>query len=112
MGSVSILQSGDPNYQIWEKGNILPKVSVYDTSGITQMSGNQTLTMDFPMREIFISNDSNSNLTAVFTGIANLNMSFLLLPGETINERLPLFNQVVVTCSGLWRYYVRSGRVA
>ena len=112
MGSVSTTQSGDPSYQVWEKGNILPKVSVYDTSGATQENGNLTLTMDFPMREVWLGNDSNSNLTAVFTGNASLNMTFLLLPGEILNERLPLFNQIVVTCSGAWRYYVRSGRVA
>jgi len=110
MGGVSVTQSSDPQLQFIHD-NKRTKVPVYDGSGSTQESGNQTLTMDFPMRELFISNDSNSNITFTVTGNASLNMSFLLLPGEVFDERLPLFNQVVVTASGVWRYRVRGGRV-
>lgn len=112
MGSVSTTQSGDSAYNYWEKGNTLTKSPVYDSSGQTQNSGNATLTMDFPMRELFLSNDGNGNLTIQVIGNASLNLNFLLLPGETFNERLPLFTSLIITTSGAWRYYVRSGRVA
>lgn len=111
MGSVNPNASSDPNYNTFKIGNLRDRSPVYDTSGGTQVSGNSTLTMDHPMREIFISNDNNSNMTIVISGLAGLNMTFLLLPGETLNERLPLFQTVVVTASGVWRWYVRSGRI-
>ena len=50
-------------------------------------------------------------MTIVVTGNASLNVGFLLHTGDVLNERLPLFTQVVVSCSGNWRYIVRSGRV-
>lgn len=111
MGSVSPLGGSDPNYNSFKTGNIRDRSPVYDTSGTTQVNGNQVLVMDHPMRELFLSNDSNNNITVVVTGLASLNMSFLLLPGETLNERLPLFQIVTVTASGVWRWYVRSGRI-
>jgi len=109
MGSVNPNQAPDTVQYI--EGNKRTRVPVYDSSSTTQQNGNQTLVMDFPMRELFVSNDSTGNMTIVVTGNASLNLGFMLLPSETINERLPLFTQVVVNASGLWRYYVRGGRV-
>jgi len=112
IGNVSTTQASDPNYPYWEKGNTLPKVPVYASSGTTQANGNATVTMDFPTRELFITNDGTGNMTFVITGSAGLNMGFMLQPGEIFNERLPLFTTLTVTAPGLWRWYVRAGRVA
>lgn len=111
MGSVSTSGGSDPSYNTYKIGNLRDRTPVYDTSGGTQVNGNSTLTMDHPMRELFITNDNNTNMTIVVTGLASLNMTFLLLPGETLNERLPLFQVVTVTATGNWRWYVRSGRL-
>ena len=86
-----------------------PMLPVYD-SGIE--SGNEVLTMDHPMRELFISNDDmDNNLTFIVTGNDQLSLEFMLTPGGTFNERMPEFLTVTVTAPGAWRWYVRSGRV-
>ena len=82
---------------------------VYD-SGVE--TGNKVLTMDHPMREIWLSNDSETlTLSVVVAGEASLSLSFTLYPGEVLNERFPEFLTVTVTASSAWRWYVRSGMV-
>lgn len=95
-----------------DNGNQRARLPVIGSSGTTQQSGNYTITqgVDFavPGRELFISNDSQSNITVLVNLIEGGTMSFVLLPIETIDERLPLFSSVVVTASGSWRWYVRG----
>lgn len=95
-----------------DNGNERPKLPVIGSSGITQSSGNYTITkgVDFliPGRELYISNDSQSNIQITVNCIEGGSLSFLLLPIEIIDERFPLFNSVVVASSGLWRWYVRG----
>lgn len=86
--------------------NLLP---VYDSGKET---GNKVLTMDHPMRELYIANDSDTeNVEFTVTGDASLSLTFTLLPHDWIDERFPEFTTVTVTASGAWRWYVRSGRL-
>lgn len=90
-------------------GDQRDKLPVYDSGSET---GNKVLTMDHPMRELYVANDSiENNLTIVVTGDASLSLTFTLLPGDMINERMPEFTTVTVTATDSWRWYVRSGRV-
>lgn len=75
--------------------------------------GNKVWAMDHPMRELFITNDSldNNDLTLQVTGDADLDLTFAIKMGETINERFPEFTVLTVTATDGWRWYVRSGRV-
>jgi len=95
-----------------DNGNQRAKLPVVGSSGTTQVDGNYIITqgVDFalPGREIFISNDSTANLTIVVNIIEGGTISFVLLPAETIDERLPLFDTVTVTATGHWRYYIRG----
>jgi len=90
----------------WYGRQLIP---VYDSGSET---GNQVLTMDHPMRELFISNDSDSeDMTIAITGEASLSLSFTLKPKETLNERFPEFLTATVTSAGDWRWFVRSGLI-
>lgn len=95
-----------------DNGNERPKIPVIGSSGLTQQNGNYTITqgVDFavPGREIYISNDSQNNITITVNCIEGGAISFLLLPIEIIDERLPLFSSIVVQSSGLWRWYIRG----
>ena len=83
---------------------------VFDSGSAT---GNQVLTMDHPMRELFITNDSenDNNMTVVVSGEFGLSLSFTLKPGESLNERFSEFSVVTVTATDGFRWYVRSGRI-
>lgn len=73
-------------------------------------TGNQTLFMAYPMRELLIANDDTvNNLTFVVTGDASQSLTFTLQPGDISDERYYPFSQVTVTAVGAWRYMVRSG---
>ena len=90
-------------------GILRAKLPVYDSGSDT---GNAVLTMDHPMRELYVSNDDLSNdLTLLVSGPAGLSISMTLKPNETIDERFPEFDAVTITATGAWRYYVRSGLV-
>ena len=83
---------------------------VYDSGSET---GNLVLTMDHPMRELFITNDTTdeTSMTVNVSGAASLSLTFVLRQAESLNERFPEFETVTVTSSSNWRWYVRSGRV-
>lgn len=83
------------------------KLPVCASSGVTPANGNQTITMDFLMRELFLSNDTADDLTLIVNCIAGT-LGFLLKGGDTIDERLPEFSSITVTSSGNWRWYVRG----
>ena len=85
-----------------------PFLPVYDGGNET---GNLVLSMDHPMRELYIANDSTDDLVLTVTGDADLNISITLKAGDAIDERFPEFNVVTVTSVGAWRWYVRSGRI-
>lgn len=90
----------------WTTRVMLP---VYDSGSET---GNKVLSMDHPMRDLYITNDDrDSNITVVVTGEASLSLTFTLKPGEYLDERFPEFLTVTVTASGSWRWYVRSGLI-
>lgn len=90
----------------WYNRQMLP---VYDAGSET---GNQVLSMDHPMRELWLTNDSESDsITVQITGEASLDITFTLKPNETLNERFYEFTTVTVTAAGAWRWYVRSGLV-
>lgn len=95
-----------------ENGYERAKLPVIGSSGTTQQSGNYTITqgVDFlmPGRELYISNDNQSNMQITVNLIENGIIEFLLLPIETIDERLPLFSSVIVQASGAWRWYIRG----
>lgn len=75
-------------------------------------TGNETLVMDHPMRELFFINDSSTaNATVVVSGPDNLSLSFTIAPGDRIDERFPEFDTVTITATHGWRWYVRSGRI-
>jgi len=89
----------------WYNRGLLP---VYSSG---QETGNKVLSMDHPMRELFISNDSISDdLTLTIKGDA-FSLDFVLKPRETLNERFCEFTSITVTAAGDWRWYVRSGMV-
>lgn len=92
------------------EGDQRVKLPVYASGSGT---GNEVLTMDHPMRELYFANDSvgDNSLTLVISGDAALSLTFTLKAGETINERFPEFNLVTITATDDWRWYVRSGRV-
>lgn len=95
-----------------DNGNERAKLPVIGSSGLTQQNGNYTITqgIDFavPGRELYLSNDSQSNISVTVNCIEGGTISFLLLPIETIDERLPLFSSIIVVASGLWRFYIRG----
>lgn len=95
-----------------DNGNERAKLPVIGSSGATQQNGNYSITqgVDFalPGRELYISNDSQSNITINVNLIEGGVLSFVLLPIETIDERLMLFSRVDVTATGNWRWYVRG----
>lgn len=95
-----------------DNGNERVKLPVVGSDNGTQVSGNYTIGSaigDLPTqgRELWISNDSNSNITFIVTCTEGT-LGFLIQPGETFDERLPLFNYVAVTASGNWRWRVRG----
>jgi hypothetical protein len=91
------------------EGDQRAKLPVYDAgSG----SGNSVLTMNHPMRELYIANDSiTDDLILQVTGDSGLDISITLKPEDWIDERFPEFSTVTITAVGNWRWYVRSGRV-
>lgn len=95
-----------------DNGNERPKLPVIGSSGTTQQSGNHTIAqgVDFavPGRELYLSNDGQANITITVNCIEGGTISFVLLPIEIIDERLPLFNSIIVQASGLWRWYIRG----
>lgn len=95
-----------------DNGNERAKLPVIGSSGTTQQSGNYTITLgvDFavPGRELYITNDNQTNMTIVVNCVEGGTISFVLLPIEIIDERLPIFKSVVVTATGSWRWYVRG----
>lgn len=106
MGSVSLGQKG-----LMDHGNQRAKLPVYDS--IVNGNGNYTWTMDHLMREFYFSNDDTQAQTATvqLTGPNGLNLSFILLPGDYIDERVPEFSAINITTASVWRAYVRSARV-
>ena len=78
-------------------------------------SGTGDHTENFPivMRELVFSNDSlTTNVSIQLLGPAELNTTFVLLPNEVLDERLPAFTTLVITGGGVpWRFYVRTGEV-
>lgn len=91
-----------------ELGRQRPKLPVFDAGS---EDGNITLTMDHPMRELFIANDSESDDLTFTVYCRNGELTFTLKHCETFDERLELFTSVDVEASGEWRWIVRSGRV-
>ena len=77
------------------------------SSGTSPANGNATIPFDFLMRELFLSNDSSSDMTLTVNCTAGT-LGWLLRSGETFNERLPEFASITVTSSGDWRWYVRG----
>lgn len=95
--------------QAYYFGDQRTSLPVYDAGSET---GNLVLTMDHPMRELYISNDdASTSLTINVSGAAALSIDFVLLHGEVLNERFTEFETVTVTAPGSWRWIVRSGRV-
>jgi hypothetical protein len=91
------------------EGGQRAKLPIYDSGS---ESGNLVLTMEHPMRELFLVNDSMSdNLTLNVAGDASLSLDFVLIPNEQFDERLPEFLTVTVVSPGAWHWRVRSGRV-
>lgn len=88
------------------------RLPVIGSSGTTQQSGNYSPTVgtDFPVpaRELFIANDDPSNSITITVVCNGGTLSWVLLAGETFNERLPTFTQVIVVAANLWRWYVRG----
>lgn len=83
-------------------------VPVYDSGN---GNGNDEIDLDDPVRELFLSNDSAiDNLVFQILG-DSVDLTFTLLPQETIDERFLEFTKIVITASGNWRWYVRSGRI-
>lgn len=105
MGSVSLGQKGAQDH-----GNQRAKLPVYDS--ITNGNGNYAWIQDHLMREFYFSNDSTVSQTTVnLTGPNNLNLSFVLMAGDYIDERVPDFSIMTITASDIWRAYVRSAMV-
>lgn len=78
-------------------------------------SGDHTENFPYVMKELVFSNDSTGTITVqvLSPAPASLNISFVLLKGEVLDERLPDFTQVVISASGLaWRFYTRMGLIA
>lgn len=76
-------------------------------------TGNQTLFMAYPMRDLVIANDDSSNsLTFTITGDASYSVTFTLLPGDLLDKRFYPFTQITVTATGAWRYIVSSGTIS
>jgi len=95
--------------QAYYFGDQRTSLPVYDAGSET---GNQVLTMDHPMRELFVSNDdATESLTVQVLGDAGLDITFTLLHGEVLNERFTEFTSAIVTATGSWRWICRSGRV-
>ena len=66
-----------------------------------------------PQREILFSNDDTQPCTVQITGAqTGVNVTFTLKAGEIIDERLAEFDNIIITSSGPWRTYMRSGRIA
>ena len=101
--NISSMRSGAA-YEGIQRG-VLP---VFDSGSTT---GNQVLTMAHPMRDLFVSNDSDANTMTINVAGAAGTLQFILKAGETLNERMHEFDYVTVTASDAWRWYVRSGRV-
>jgi hypothetical protein len=96
--------------QGWYHGDQRTSLPVWDAGSET---GNLVLTMDHPMRELFVSNDdATSSLTVQVLGDAGLDVTFTLLHGEVLNERFTEFTSAIVTATGAWRWIVRSGRIS
>ena len=91
--------------QGWVQGIQRPKLCVFD---FFMGSGNHTEVFPHPMRELFFSNDHTASATIQLIGPASLNTTFVLLPGETIDERINEFTSIVITATGDWRFYPRS----
>lgn len=83
------------------------KLPVCDSSGTTPANGNLTVNMIFTMRELFLSNDSNADMTLTVNCVSGT-LGWVLHAGETFDERLPEFNSITVTSTGNWRWYVRG----
>lgn len=75
-------------------------------------TGNETLFLTYPMRELLIANDSTTaNLTFTLTGPADQTFTFTLQPGDILDERFYPFTEIDVVATGAWRYIVRSGAI-
>lgn len=82
------------------------KLPVYDSY---EGTGDHTENFPFAMREILISNDSETdNLTVQIVGPASLNTAMTLKPREVMDERFPEFTSVAIDAVGAWRFWVRS----
>lgn len=85
------------------------RLSVYEFYAGT---GNHTEVFPSNMRELVIANDSiTDNLQVQVIGPASLNITFILLPYDIIDERLPEFTSIVITAVGAWRFYPRTGAI-
>lgn len=92
-----------------DQGIQRPKLPADDGGGYT---GNQTLYMQYVMRELLISNDdATADLTVTVTGPADYTFTFTLQAGDILDERFYPFDTVAVTATGAWRYIVRSGQI-
>jgi hypothetical protein len=94
-----------------DNGNERAKLPVIGSSYTGSQSGNYTITLgtDFavPARELFIQNDDSANISFV-VNCQEGTLGFLIQPGEQFDERLPIFNSVIVTAGGNWRFRVRG----
>lgn len=94
---------------IAEHGNQRPKLPIDEAGGYT---GTQTLYMTYAMRELLISNDdASASLTVQVTSDSGYTITITVNAGEILDERFYPFNQVIVTGTGAWRYFVRSGLI-
>lgn len=74
-------------------------------------SGNHTETFPYAMRELVFSNDSAGTINFQVIGPYSLNITFQVLAGDVVDERFSEFTSVVVTGSGAWRFYPRTGLI-
>jgi hypothetical protein len=85
------------------------KLCVYDIqSGFGNFSGAYST----PCQEILISNDSESSSMSVrIRGVASLDLTITLMPGEVLDERFTDFSSIDIVAVGEWRYLVRTVRL-
>ena len=91
-----------------EPRNPIPRLPIIDYYA---SNTSMTFTCTDTMREIFVSNDADTVMTVQILGPANYTVTITLYGGETLEERCFDFTQVIITATGDWRAYTRSGRI-
>lgn len=95
-----------------DNGNERAKLPVIGSDNGVPVLTNYTIQVgvDIPFsgRELFLVNNSGSNITFTVTTVDSQQISFLIYANEQFDERLPLFNSVSVVSTGSWRWRVRG----